>query len=149
MKIVIGEEASKIRNNYVRVFVDDSSKSYEEQISKLHTYVDGECYVGYLWDYLKNASNILEQDAIKMLSIVDSKVYVMWDVHSKEHILIPNYWKYPKKAILLIDPNELLMCLDTLPEDIYCFDGTFTWTIALTHEYIDSVRYCRFVPRTT
>ena len=33
-----------------------------------------------------------------------------------------------------VTPDELLARMADLPEDIYIFDDTYSWTIALTHD---------------
>ena len=69
----------------------------------------------------------------------------MWDVNSKDYIFIPDYWKYPKEAVLSISVEEFKKIKDTLPEDVYLYDNSFSWSIALTHEYSDEdERYCYF-----
>lgn len=68
----------------------------------------------------------------------------MWDVHSCDRILIPNYWKYPKSSVLHVDcwDDKILY---TLPEDIYLFDDSLNWTYILTHETnATGSRYCVF-----
>ena len=44
-----------------------------------------------------------------------------------------------------VTPDELLARMADLPEDIYIFDDTYSWTIALTHETDAQKRpYCLF-----
>lgn len=57
-----------------------------------------------------------------------------WDIHSCERILIPDYWKFPKKSCLELNFNDLCSNRKFLPEDIYIFDRSFKWTIVFTHE---------------
>jgi hypothetical protein len=69
-------------------------------------------------------------------------VYAMWDIHSRERILIPNYWKYPKAAILRGMGSDLLPAAPELPEDLYLFDDSLEWTLITTHENDGRRRLC-------
>ena len=66
----------------------------------------------------------------------------MWDMHSCEKIWIPDYWKFPKTKILCTDAwTESLKY--KLPEDVYVFDDTFSWSVIFTHETNEKEeRYC-------
>ena len=62
-----------------------------------------------------------------------------------------NRARCPEKHVLPIcptqrvTPDELLARMADLPEDIYIFDDTYSWTIALTHETDAQERpYCLF-----
>lgn len=69
----------------------------------------------------------------------------MWDIHSCDKILIPNYWKFPKTQVLYTDGWKEIFKND-LPEDIYVFDETFCWSVVYTHETDeDDKRYCLLV----
>ena len=77
---------------------------------------------------------ISEKAALCVIHDVPGEIYVMWDIHSKDYIWIPDYWKYPKNAVLQMEPSDFENTMDTFPEDVYVFDLSFTWVIALTHE---------------
>ena len=135
------DDAKKLRSLYLRSFVDVQSDYYQSHISKAELFRDGLCYRGYLWDCLHHPRVIPEESALQMICR-EKPVYVMWDIHSFEKVPIPDYWKYPKDAVLCIDPNTLSELLPKLPEDVYFFDSSFSWTVALTHEVLDKARYC-------
>lgn len=135
------DDAKKLRSLYLRSFVDVQSDYYQSHISKAELFRDGLCYRGYLWDCLHHPRVIPEESALQMICR-EKPVYVMWDIHSCEKVPIPDYWKYPKDAVLCIDPNTLSELLPKLPEDVYFFDSSFSWTVALTHEVLDKARYC-------
>lgn len=145
MYVITGEVAAQLRKKYITTFIDSSLPNYAEHISQLKKYTDGECYTGYLWDYLSNASTITELQAFKELKAATIPVYIMWDIHSCENIFIPDYWKYPKSSIININSYELTNYLPTFPEDIYIFPQDYSWTVSLTHEYIGKNRYCRYI----
>ena len=68
-----------------------------------------------------------------------------WDIHSKDRVLIPNYWKYPKESVLKMTSQEFMRNRDSLPDDIYVVDDTFEWSIAFTHEEdAQQKRFCLF-----
>ena len=68
---------------------------------------------------------------------------MLWDIYLK-HVHISNEKNnYPKESIILLSADEIKDKLNTFPEDIYLFDNTYTWTIALTHESnLDNSRFC-------
>ena len=67
---------------------------------------------------------------------------MFWDIHSCERILIKDYWRFEKDAVLQMSMNLLLENEMYLPEDIYIVDKDFSWTMVKTHEDIDGKRYC-------
>jgi len=135
------DEKDRIRNFYCSSFFDIESEGYIEEIEKMHKYLDGYCYNGYLWDYLSRPEIIEELCLIEKIREV-AEVYILWDIHSCEKIFIEDYWKFEKDDILLLSGNLLVETLDIFPEDVYIFDASFTWTMILTHEYSENKRYC-------
>lgn len=134
----------KIREQYIKEFINVNHQYFYKDIKKLHKYHDGLCYDGYLWDYLKKGILISEDDLNKkLISMNNDFVYVMWDIHSEEKIFIENYWKFQKDDILKMNPEIFLKGESFLPEDIYIFDKDMTWTLIKTHEDIgEEERYC-------
>jgi len=139
--VLTGNEAYNIRNMYIESFIDSGKEHYKKYIQTLRNYSDGMCYTGYLWDCLKNPIAIdfsyLESRVINL-----NEIFVFWDIHSKERILIQDYWKFGKDNVLKLTFNELLHNLEFIPEDVYIFDNSFKWTLILTHEYIDDKKWC-------
>ncbi len=144
MRVIGGIEATQIRERYVKSFINCDLTYYKQLIKTKKTYVDGSCYIGYLWDCIINASNIPEQRAHMIIGNHSMKLYVMWDIHTCEHIFIEDYWKYPKEAILEISLSEFEDRFNSFPEDIYVFDSSFQWTVSFTHEYDENGRICRY-----
>ena len=73
---------------------------------------------------------------------------IKFAINSNEKILIPDYWKYPKNRILHCEKWSADFKID-LPEDIYVFDDTFSWSIVYTHEEMKpGKRYCLHIDRT-
>lgn len=142
MRIVLGRRADTIRQAFTDAFADKKNEYYKTAVRERRLFSDGLCYIGYLWNCLKNRETVSEKDALERASQAE-KVLVMWDLNSKDMILVPNYWKYPKSAVLELPGSKLESILPTLPEDVYFFDESFTWAVALTHEYSDKGRrYC-------
>jgi len=134
-------EKHRIREMYCSLFFNISSAEYKTAIEKRHKYSDGLCYNGYMWDYLSAPAQIeLDYLSAKVKSL--KNIYVLWDLHTCERIFIKNYWKFNKDDILLLDGDTLIKALHLLPEDIYIFDSSYTWTLILTHEYLENQRYC-------
>ena len=84
---------------------------------------------------------ISEQQGVQLLN-KKRDIYLMWDIHSAQKILVPNYWKYPKKSVLMAKQWESDM-MKELPEDLYLFDSSFLWSVIFTHETdLVGKRYC-------
>ena len=99
MIILDGEESVRIRNKYIHSFIDTTSKYYVDKIRTQIKFTDGMCYTGYLWDCLLERKVISEQQGVQLLN-KKRDIYLMWDIHSAQKILVPNYWKYPKKSLI-------------------------------------------------
>lgn len=144
MRVLKDEEERLERKKYIDVFIDKLQDGYAENIMTLRQYSDGYCYKGYLWDYFKKAIVVTERFCLDWIE--DNAmgcIKVLWDIHSKDNIFIENYWKYPKHSILCLCKSELRTIIGSLPEDIYIYDDTYRWTIALTHEQINEKhRFC-------
>lgn len=132
MNVLDNLQSDKLRSEYIRNFVDTTKEYYVNLIEQKTKFSDGVCYIGYLWDCLKNPQVIPEAEAKRILQ-EKQNIYIMWDIHSCERILIPNYWKYPKESVLSVD-SWLASLKSSLPEDIYLFDDTFSWSVIFTHE---------------
>lgn len=131
----------KLRKRYIDRFIDNNNKLYNEQIKQKRKFIDGYCYIGYLWDYLIH-KEIVNEEYIESALKNKNQVYVFWDIHSSERIFIKNYWRFDKEAMLKMKFDILLSGLEFLPEDIYIFDDTMEWTFVYTHEEICTKRYC-------
>lgn len=146
MIILDSIKSNTLRHKYIKEFVDTSLTYYKKNIERKIMFCDGLCYIGYLWDCLINPSIISEQKADQLLQ-EKRDFYIMWDIHSCERILIPDYWKFPKTRILCADA-WLETLKNDLPEDIYIFDDTFSWSIIYTHETnAKKSRYCLFIDK--
>ena len=146
MIILDSKKSDALRCNYIKNFVDTASTYYKENIEQKTMFSDGLCYTGYLWDCLLNPSIILENKAEQFLQ-KKRKIFIMWDIHSCDRILIPDYWKFPKTKVLYSD-TWVETFKDDLPEDVYVFDDTFSWSVIYTHETdVKNNRYCLFVDK--
>ena len=141
IKIIPENEAQKLRKQYIDTFIDTEKDYFKKYIQERHNYSDGSCYTGYLWDCLKNFF-VIDFKYIQEITYKSNEVFVFWDIHTKERILITDYWKFRKEAVLRLDFETLIMNLEYLPEDIYIFDESMTWTLILTHEYFNDKRWC-------
>ena len=140
--VMRGEKAEEVRQAYIERFVDTKSEGFQRYIAVRVPFEDGLYYTGYLWDCLKHSELITEDQLLADLSLRKA-VQVLWDLHSAERILIEDYWKFPRDAILRLDARDLASGLTYLPEDIYIFDDSLGWSLILTHEYLDGQsRYC-------
>lgn len=143
ISVIGGTDAEQMRKRYVLRFVDTESERFRQSIAVRTAFADGSYYTGYLWDCMKASVVVAEKEIVRDLERVDQAIYVMWDLHSAQRIKIPNYWKFPKEAVLSLTPRQLLAGLVYLPEDIYIFDSELIRTWIFTHEYMDNgQRFC-------
>lgn len=146
MIVLDSAKSDDLRCEYIKTFVNTVSPYYIENIKHKTMFSDGLCYIGYLWDCLINPNIVLEYAADKLLQ-EKRKLFIMWDIHSCERILIPDYWKFPKSRVLYTD-NWLDAFKSELPEDVYMFDDTFNWSIIYTHETdVKGNRYCLYIDK--
>ena len=144
--ILDSTKSDTLRCEYIKNFINTSSLYYKENIERKILFSDGLCYTGYLWDYLLKPTVISECKANQFLQ-GKRRMFIMWDIHSCERILIPNYWKFPKTKIISTDAGIESFKHD-LPEDVYIFDDTFSWSVIYTHETDEKEdRYCLFVDK--
>ena len=140
------ETSDALRAKFVATFVDTSRPRFPELIGHRRHFVDGDFYTGYLWDFLTNFTLVTEEQVWSNVASLGTEIDVMWDLHSSERILIPDYWNFPRHALLRGPPKVIHGGASFLPEDLYLFDETFVWCAALTHEYSDDSgeRICLF-----
>ena len=130
---IIQKESNEIRNKYLNTFVNKHSDYYKNYIEQTKYFSDGYAYTGYLWDCFKVIS-IIDTGVCEDILKDKTDLYVFWDIHSCERVCGERYWKYPKDNILSLSYEELKNEVGNLPEDIYVFDKSFSWSIAFTHE---------------
>lgn len=134
--VIDGDQANELRAAYIRRFIHTEHPQYDEYITTRRAYSDGCFYIGYLWDFLRHHERITEGQ-VQGRELAEKTVYVFWDLHSGQKILIPNYWRFPRDAVLKLNYADLLVGAAYLPEDIYIFDETMEWSVIFTHEYDD------------
>ena len=67
---------------------------------------------------------------------------MLFGILIRVNVLIEDYWRFEKDAVLKLDFETLIEGEKYLPEDIYIFDKNITWTLIKTHEDIDGKSYC-------
>ena len=144
MEILNQQKAEEFRRKYISLFVNTESEHYNQYIAKLRMFKDGLRYTGYLWDCFINPTLVSAAYCDNYLKR-KGEIYIFWDIHSCERIPIPDYWKYPIDCLMCMTYDEYQEHKHVLPEDVYIFDETFSWTIAYTHEDIEGEQYCLFV----
>jgi len=102
MTVLDDKKSNTLRCKYIDTFVNTNSPYFKENIEQKNIFCDGLCYTGYLWDFLIVTVMITEAEADRLLQ-EKRNVFVMWDIHSCERILIPDYWKFPKSSVLFVD----------------------------------------------
>ena len=128
-------DAARWREAYIGRFVDRDSEFYKKHVGRLELHADGWCYEAYLWDCFRHPKATIRFEEIRRALLVKKAlVFVMWDIHSCDKVLIPDYWKFEKASVLQLRSDLRPGNLRHLPEDIYIFDETMGWTLVLTHE---------------
>jgi hypothetical protein len=134
------DDADVVRHRFVAERVDMGKAKAKEHL-RLEARPDGPAYRGYLWDFLAGSEVITEDQIWRRVEAVPH-LLAMWDLHSKDRVWTPNHFKFPKGTVLRAGPATLRRGLEYLPEDLYLFDDSCSWAGALTHEWIDDVRFC-------
>lgn len=141
MQIIEGNEYLTVKELFLEQFINQESSHYKEYILNKRQYSDGLFQTGYFWDFLKEHNRKTENYCFNVL-LNKEQFYVLWDALSSEHITIPNYYQYPREAGLILSSQEFLELANTLPEDVYFFDDSLIWCVALTHEDDGKRRLC-------
>lgn len=140
-QILSPEDSALWRNAYLEAFVDTSSEHYQRYIASPRQFSDGVHYEGYLWDCLRSHSRITIQ-RFRAEVVQHAEVLVMADDHSHDRIPGAPLWPYRPYSVARFRPQALLQSLESLPEDIYVFDSSVSWTLVLTHENDGERRIC-------
>ena len=69
MRILNRQKASNIRKNFIDNMINKNCEYYINNIHKLHSFKDGFCYIGYLWDCF----NFFEQNDTSSFELVNDK----------------------------------------------------------------------------
>ena len=133
------------RESYLEAFVDTACEHYQRYIASPQQFSDGIHYEGYIWDCLRSPTQITFQ-RFRLELENHPEVFVMADDHSRDRIMGPPLWPFPPYSVACFKSNLLVEWLKSLPEDIYVFDSSVSWTLVLTHEYDAKRRYCFSCP---
>jgi hypothetical protein len=68
---------------------------------------------------------------------------VFWDPIPPDKINIAGFYRFPPDAMLRGRYRDIILGMLHLPEDLYMFDDSLSWSIVVTHEYdSDGNRWC-------
>lgn len=138
-------DSADIKNLYYLYFADFDSSLFRNSILELKPFSDGMHYNGYVWNFLKSASVIREKTCLDILSDKKTSIMAFTDNHSVENAIDSALWPENRTVVIELSAAMLIENLFNLPEDIYVFDASYSWTIAFTHEYLDkNRRYCLY-----
>jgi hypothetical protein len=140
-QILSPEDSAIWRQAYLEAFVDTTSGHYQRYIASPRQFSDGIHYEGYIWECLRSPSRITIQ-RFRLEVVRHSEVFVMADDRSRDRIPGAQLWPYPPYSVARFEPRHLLESLESLPEDIYVFDPSVSWTLVLTHEDDGRRRIC-------
>ena len=140
-QILSPEDSALWRRGYLDAFVDTSTEHYQRYIAFRRQFSDGLHYEGYLWDCLRSPSRITIQ-RFRHEVVRHPEVLVMADDHSRDRIPGAPLWPYRPYSVARFHAEALLQSLDSLPEDIYVFDSSVSWTLVVTHEHDGKRRIC-------
>ena len=139
LKIPLKDSAAW-RKAYLEAFVDTSNE-YFQRIASPRQFSDGIHHTGYLWECLRSPLRITFQ-RFQHEVVSHLEVFVMADDHSRDMVPGATLWPYAPYSVICFTPHELLQCLPALPEDMYIFEETLSWTLVLTHEHDHKRRIC-------
>jgi len=139
--ILTPEDSTFWRNSYIEAFIDTTCEYYHHRIATRRKFTDGIHYTGYLWNCLRSPTRITIERFQHEVAWYP-EVMVMADDHSRDQVPGAPLWPYPPFSVARFTPELLSASLDKLPEDIYVFDSTMSWTLILTHEHDNKRRIC-------
>ncbi|WP_145076639.1 hypothetical protein [Aureliella helgolandensis] len=140
-EILATDESALLRQAYVDAFVDTKCDHYAKYIRAERTFSDGKRYEGYIWDCLRQPKRVTFKRFTDTIVRFD-QVFVFADDHSRDRVIGSPLWPYAALSVARFHPDTLLKCLPQLPEDIYVFDSSVSWTLILTHEHDRKRRIC-------
>jgi hypothetical protein len=135
------DEAMVTRKRYLDVFINTESEYYQKNIATLQNFRDGQHYIGYLWDCIRDGRRVTFERLREKVS-VHPTVYVLADDHSRDRVINDPLWPYPPYSVISLPPTLLIQLLHALQRDLYVFDSTFGWTLIMTHEHDTKRRIC-------
>ena len=141
MYICEEQQANLLRSRYIQAFIDQSREQYQTEIAYDGKYVNRFYYSGYLWDCIRDVKVISKEECLLTLDRVEH-FYALWDVHLYPRTAECKICEYPRDAVLKLHKDEYRDLLLHLPEDIYFFDDSFSWSVVLTHEEVDGAAWC-------
>jgi hypothetical protein len=141
LQILDPEESSMLRQAYLDAFINTETDYFRQRIATLKLFSDGMHSEGYLWDCLRTRQRISFNRFILELEN-RSELLVMADNHSRDRVRAAALWPFPPYSVLQTTSQQLLAILSALPEDIYVFDYSVSWTLVLTHEGDKKRRFC-------
>jgi hypothetical protein len=132
-RVLLGEDATRIRDRFINEFVDVDAEWYKTHIATLKRYHDGDFYSGYLWEVVSDYTRISEDQAAALALDLGAS-YALWDLHSAEKIVVPEYWKFPRESVLQGKASDIYEARALLPKDLYIFQENCEDCLILTHE---------------
>ena len=140
MKILTGIESAQIRERFQKTFLDFENPYYHSFFNAKLTLENYHQYTDYMWDILKNKEVIWGAEAEKRLQ-EQGEIFLMWD----DNRFIPLQFPYARKGVLRLTFAEFQSQESIFPDDVYFFDESYSWAIALTHTYQEEGRWCLWI----
>ncbi len=136
--------ADRLRADFIDKFTDKTLPFYQKAL-RMRRFYDGMCYMGYIWEVLKQPYDRVTREAALGLLEERAEVYVLWDVRTMKNVAQAFHYRVPKDMVIRVEGRCLAEQLRAdlaspslpasfLPEDIYVFDDSLDWYIAFTHE---------------
>lgn len=141
VRLLSREKSASVRERFIQTFIDTSSANFLERIAATRSFWDGEKQTGYLWECFRRCNRISYEQFIAGVMRHDP-VLVMADDLSRVEVVGAPLWAYPPGSVISLSPDTLIPLLPALPEDLYVFDESVSWTLALTHEHEGQDRIC-------
>jgi hypothetical protein len=136
VEVVSDDEARSIRSRFIERFIDTTTRWYERILTS--TEEDGSYTTGYLWECLRDGMKVVAPSEAYAWLRDHEDVLALWDIPSRRRVwtdpVFEPYERFPKGAAVRTTGAAILEHRLLLPEDIYVFDDTGDWCVALTHE---------------
>lgn len=139
MKVLLGKNASALREGFTAAFVNTKGEYYRSAIREVRLRLGCFSYVGCLYNCLISARPVSFIEA-KREALSFETAYIMRDLNPDT--VSSDKWKYPREAVLEVKGRELAALIDSLPGGVYIFNGGFSRTVVLTHESTPAGRRC-------
>ena len=126
-----------LRKQYADSFLAVERPYFRERVQN----VQHAAYSGYLWDCVANPE-IISADVFLRGLCCYKAAFFMSDCHPAEKAENDVSRDLLSGSVFRARVIDVAAVLGQLPEDLYFFDEDMGWTLIVTHEYVNGIRWC-------